>query len=294
MSYFNKGYIPFMQSYSKKNASSYPSIIKELSNNGYYSKIIMGQDSYNSRRVFEILGFDDYVELEVTKENKKGYYVSDDYISDLIVEEIYSGKDKSFLMVETMQSHMNYLYIKYSNYDIGILKSSLSDNDNDVLLSYTQGIYDADKMLLNVYEAIQNVDEETVVVFFGDHLPYLENTKGKNIIDKLKYFNTGDNIQDLYRLYNTQALILSNFDMNISFPDNLGFDLLLTSLVNNMDIDISSYYKWLYNTREVLPSYNRYVAIGSDNTLCSLNQINDKELEVFNLRNAMMYKHFIK
>ena len=274
MSYFNNGYIPFMQLYGN-NASKLPSIVKELSNNGYYNQIIMGQDSYDSEKVFKILGFDEYVKLDTTDENKKGYYVSDDYMSDLIIQQIEekNGKRK-FLIVETMQSHMDYLVSKYDDYDISILNSNLSDIDNNVLLSYAQGIYDADKMILKVYNEIQKVDEDIIIVFFGDHLPYLENINGDNMISKLQYFNTGDSILDLYRLYNTQALILSNYDLEIDLPDNLGFDLLLTTLISHMDIEISSYYKWLYTTSEVLPAYNRYVAIDKANNLYKFNELN--------------------
>ena len=82
-----------------------------------------------------------------------------------------------------MQSHMDYLVSKYSSYGIAITSSNLSRIDNDIMLSYAQGIYDADKMLGKVYNAIQNIDEDTIVVFFGDHLPYL-----KNIMFKSLYF----------------------------------------------------------------------------------------------------------
>jgi len=39
----------------------------------------------------------------------------------------------------------------------------------------------------------------------------LRSLTGNNIINKLDYFNTNDELLNLYRLYNTEALILSMF-----------------------------------------------------------------------------------
>lgn len=294
MSYFSQGYVPFMQLYNNKNSSNMPSIINDLKKNGYFSTIILGNDSYNSEKVFSSLGFDKYLEIEEEENNVKGGYVSDEYISKLIVEEIRNKKDKNFFMVETMQSHMDYYKSKYDKYDIQINRSKLSSIDNDTLLSYSQGIYDADKMLKEVYDAIQKVNEDTIVVFFGDHLPYLKNIKGENVIDKLSYFNTGNDKLDLYRLYNSQALILSNYDINYDIKSNISFDLLLTSLVNQMDIEISSYYKWLYESSDKLAAYNRYITIDKDGNLYTLNELSGEMFDTYKLRNMMTYKLFIK
>lgn len=294
MSYFDSGYVPFMQYYNNKNSFNSPSIVRDLSNNGYYSQIILGEDSYNSSNVFNMLGFNSYKKLTLNEDNVKGDYVSDDYIADLIIDHLKEGRNKDFYMVETMQSHMEYLVSKYSNYDISIKDSELSLIDSDVLLSYAQGIYDADKMLRKVYDAIMEVDEDTIVVFFGDHLPYLKNVNGENVVEKLDYFNTNDEKLNLYRRYNTQALILSNYDLNLDIDSYLGFDLLLTTLINQMDIDVSPYYKWLYGTADVLSGYNRYVAVDKIGEVSYLNDLGDNMLEEYNLRNQMMYKMFIE
>ena len=53
MSYFSPGYIPFMQLFQNNTSKEIPSVVNELSNNGYYSEILMGQDSYNSEVIFK-------------------------------------------------------------------------------------------------------------------------------------------------------------------------------------------------------------------------------------------------
>ena len=50
-----------------------------------------------------------------------------------------------------------------------------------------------------------------------------------------------------YRLYNSQALILSNYEEEIELPEYIGTDLLLNYIVNQLDVEVEPYYKWLYN-----------------------------------------------
>ena len=35
---------------------------------------------------------------------------------------------------------------------------------------------------------IQNIEEDTIVIFYGDHHPYITNSKGENIYLNLPYF----------------------------------------------------------------------------------------------------------
>ena len=48
---------------------------------------------------------------------------------------------------------------------------------NDTVKSYAEGMYKADKELGRLYNYIQTLDEETIIVFFGDHLPLLKTQK---------------------------------------------------------------------------------------------------------------------
>jgi len=294
MSYFGSGYIPFMQLYNDKKEIN--SVVSDLMNNGYNTKIFMGNDSYNSRDLFMRMGFLEYVEIEENTDNVKGEWVSDDYIADMIISDISKDSDKKFIMVETMQSHMDYFKNKYENYDISIKNSNLSNDDSDILLSYAQGIHDADKMLKKVYDYIESIEEDTILIFFGDHLPYLRSLTGNNIINKLDYFNTNDELLNLYRLYNTEALILSNYDVDLNFlkKDYLGIDLLLSSLISQMDIEVNSYYKWLYSTKDKLPSYNRYVFVDKNGNLYNKSELPLDVKNIYQLREKMMYKMLIK
>lgn len=297
--YFNEGYIPCMQLYRNKTYYDRPSIIKELRNNGYKTKIV----NYTSPKSFQIGRFYKYLEvdeaefiLDTDKKYFKGQYVSDEYIIDKTIEE-FNNKDKNeklFYMTLTMQSHMPYLKEKYDNYDIKITKSNLSNDMNETLLSYSQGIYDADQQLKRLYDYIQTLDEPTIIVFYGDHLPYLKTTENVNILDYLNYFNTGNEKINLYRKYNTQCLILANFDVENDETNYLSPDLLGCYIINRMDINISGYYKWLYNNKYSLPSANWYISMDTEGNLYYTSELSGELKNAYDFRKNVQYKLFVK
>lgn len=297
LNYFTKGYIPVMSLYKRKNSDKIPSIVKELKSNNYYSKIVFGKDYYGSKNAFQKMGFDQYLELQQTPDNAKGEGISDEYMTDLIIQELENKKEDKpiFYMAETIQNHMPYTKDKYQNYDIQIENSNLGEETNETLNSYAQGIYDADKQLNRLYEYVKQYNEPTILIFLGDHLPYLYTKKGKNAIEYLEFFNTSEELENIYRQYNTQALILANYEIKQEeVPKNLSNDLLLTYIINNMDIEISNYYKWLYSTIQELPAYNRSLALDKEGNKYSIKNLTNQMEIIYSHREKIQYKFFIE
>ena len=243
------------------------------------------------------IGFDEYLDVETEESIENPNNISDEYITDLIIEELKNKKkdEKIFYMTETIQNHMPFEIDKYANYDISIKNSKLKSEMNDTILSYAQGVYDADKQLNRLYEYIKEYEEPTIILFLGDHLPYLYTEKGNNALESISYFNTGDDIEDTYRLYNTQALILSNYNIDLNdMPNYLSNNMILTYIVNNMDIKLSSYYKWLYSTMKYLPATNSFISLDIDGAKYDTQALKGNMKEINDLRRNMQYKFFIK
>lgn len=299
MMYFPEGYIPTMRLYNNDSYNTTPSIIRELKNNGYKTKIV----NYTGETFFNISNFYKRIQMDEVEFNTridpkhiKGNYVSDEYVVDKIIQEFNNKpeNEKLFYMTLSMQSHMTYQLDKYDNYDIKIEKSSYSKEINETLLSYAQGIYDMDLQLKRLYDYIQNLEEPTLVVFFGDHLPYLKTSKGENILEHLEYFNTNDELLNTYRQYNTQALILSNYELGNEEKEYLSPNLLGTYILNKMDIDISPYYRWLNNYIDIMPSANWYVTMDNNRKLYHTDKLEGFLKEQYHLREYIQYHHFLK
>lgn len=290
MNYFSKGYIPIMSLYSRKSSENIPSIVKNLKNNGYITEINFGKDYYNSQKAYSKLGFDTYREFI----EGKSEHLSDKYCTDILIKRLEQKSNTPLLYVmATIEGHMPYSKDKYDKYDISITKSNLSENMNDTVLSYAQGIYNSDYQLGRLYEFIENFDEPIILIFLGDHLPFMYTEDGKNVIFELDYFNTDDELLNNYRLYNSQALILSNYEEEIELPEYIGTDLLLNYIVNQLDVELEPYYKWLYNTTEVLPGINRYISFDKKGNLYDPTELTNEMNEVYENRKLMQYKFFI-
>lgn len=296
--YFGNGYSPFLQLFRTPKYAERSSILRELSKNGYKSKVVFGRDYFKSERVYKLLGIDEYEELDV-KSAFKGYYTSDEYLTTNVINTLEAKPDdeRIFHMTCTIESHMPFLEEKYEaeEYDIDIESSTLNDSMRGALKSYAQSCYDADEQLGRLYEYIMNYDEPTILIFFGDHLPFIPDPETQeDTMNYLQYFNTDDELLNLYRKYNTQGVIVANFDLGDTSKWNyLSADMILTNIINNMDIEISDYYEWLDTTSDILPASNRYVSCDAEGNLYWTEELKGEMKEVLNLRENMQYKVLI-
>lgn len=295
LNYFSKGYTPYLQLFKKGKSENNPSIIKELNNNGYKTKILNSSSStmFGCKKVYDIYGVDEQNHL-FDEIDLKGHYVSDEYLTNEMIN-YFDNKnkdEKTFYFMITMGGHMPYYEGRYKNYDVNITKSPYSKEINEVVHSYAEGIYLADKELGRVYDYINTLEEDTIVVFFGDHLPHLTTPDGKDALFSTGYLNKEYNLGSVYKQYNTNALILSNYDIKYDDTKYLGPDLLFSYILNNMDIELSPYYRWLYETKDVLPSSNYVVSQDKNGKIYYTLDLNDEMQEMYKLRKDMQFMLF--
>ena len=289
LSYYDISYIPYLY-FNKKDFNRYDNFLTTMKDSNIVSTsyITTSDNLYNVGNVYNYLGFTNKIENREEDINTK--FIPDKYVTDRIIEYTNNENNKFFLFATTMQNHMPYKKDKYSNYNVSIKNSKLDDDSNEAILSYAQGLYEAGNELKRLYEYINTIDKKTIIVFLGDHLPYLSNQKGDNLIDKLDYFNTDDANLNLYRKYNTEALILSNFDIEFDDTKYLSPDLLVPYLLKTLKVKMNSYYDYLINeSKEILPSYNKYVAMDKEGNIYSISELPDNMKKEYNLRHSLQY-----
>ena len=302
LAYFGVGYHPFIQLYNKKSSENNPSIVKELKNNGYKTKVVFGRDYYMSESVYKRLGMDEYIntfdDMPDYEEKVKGDYISDEALVNEVIEALYNKEDdeRILYMTATIQSHMPFYRDKYDSYDMEIVKTDLTEEETDIIRAYAQGVYDTNVQIKRLYEEIKKLNEPTIIIMLGDHLPYLYNSEGEDILAKSSYFNTGNEKEDLLRLYTTEALILSNYGIEFNFDtEYISPDMLLTSIVNNMDIELSPYYKWLYKIKDILPAQNQYLTLDRyKNIYYQGEELTEEMQEAKKIRESIQYYLFEK
>jgi len=306
LSFYPGSYIPYMNLYTREEAKSSPSIINELNVNGYETNILSCWDSslFNASNVYDQFKVKNIMfKTNLKNIDYKGKRISESYVKNQVINYFNNKKDgvPAFFMTLTAQAHMPYPEDKYTKdeYDINIKSTTLSKEKSGIIRAYAQGIYDADKELNELYEYIKTLKEDTILVFYGDHLPFLKTAKGDDIYNDLSYFNTKDELLNTYRTYNTECLILSNFEMDLSdtgyalgVEDTLNYDLIMPFILNNMDINLNDYYKYLYTTKDTLPAFNNFVALNKSGKLESMSSLSKGTKKLFEERSIINWKFF--
>ena len=227
MYFFEPGAIPYedyKKYFANENLETIPKIFK---NNGYKTIGLHTYDGnfFNRKEVYKILGFDKFICAEDMKNAEfAGSFISDKYFTDQIIN-ILEKKDKPiFLYGITMENHYPFEKNKFQEPDkIKAESDFLNQKQIESLESYLHGINDADRELKRLTDYLKNFAEPSIVIFFGDHLPILNNS-GYEFFYDIKYISDKDNskwkAEDFYKMYTTPYLIWNNFDnKNINLGD---------------------------------------------------------------------------
>ena len=109
----------------------------------------------------------------------KGRWVTDESLVPFITAEFEAAVDAGqplFHYMTTIQNHMSYTADKYGpdyTYPEAPLTTEVSDSVRTMLEVYAEGARDGDAMLGALRDYFAQRSEPVVLVFFGDHLPYL-------------------------------------------------------------------------------------------------------------------------
>ena len=164
------------------------SLFRVFDADGYRTSFYHPGDAwfYNRENVYRWLGAEHEVFAKDMKDLEyKGRWVTDDYMAGLIEEEFETAVSEGrplFNYTTTIQNHMSYTADKYGEGHTFAPVSTTADISPEtraMLEVYIEGVRDADAMLGRLTAYFAEREEPVVLVFYGDHLPYLgDNQKG--------------------------------------------------------------------------------------------------------------------
>lgn len=158
------------------------SLFRVYGNAGYHTAYYHPGDDwfYNRENVLDWMGADETRFLaQMPDFEAKGRWVTDDYMADKIEEAFeasVAAGEPLFLYTTTIQNHMSYTEDKYGAdyvYPEVPLNISVSEQTASMAKVYAEGAQDADAMLGRLCDYFSQREEPVMLVFFGDHLPYL-------------------------------------------------------------------------------------------------------------------------
>ena len=164
------------------------SLFRVFGADGYRTSFYHPGDAwfYNRENVYRWLGAEcEVFARDMENPEYKGRWVTDDYMAGQIEQEFETAVAEGrplFNYTTTIQNHMSYTADKYGDGHTFAPVSTTADispETRSMLEVYTEGVRDADAMLGRLTEYFAEREEPVVLVFYGDHLPYLgDNQKG--------------------------------------------------------------------------------------------------------------------
>ncbi len=154
---------------------NFPSVISTLENIGYKSAAIhFNNPSFYSRdKGYEVLGIDEFYtdrNYDDVEYIAKSPHASDKSNFDLVYKLLSETEEPMVLHNVTIQNHGPYstsYYDKLTNKAVG-----LTDYNDDEASTYATGIEITSTELDKLLKKLDTFKEPTIVLFFGDHLPY--------------------------------------------------------------------------------------------------------------------------
>jgi len=233
-----------------------PSVVKAFASQGYATTYVHSHDDHLYERPvhypqmgFEKMIFRDDFTVDVTY---AGPYASDDCWADQLIAEFEAKEEGKplFLFGMSMENHQAYTAAKYSEPSpVTFTSPYLDEAAAGVFDSLVHGLYDADASLGKVIDYFSTVDEPTIVVFVGDHLPRPVLGENDTIYDRLGYSTTAVTAnwegEELKRMVSTNYLIWNNYDADLEIPQELSSMSLGTWLLEWAGMPKPLYFYWV-------------------------------------------------
>ncbi len=209
---------------------------------------------YNRNEIYADLGFHTFISEEyLSRPGVVGNYISDATAVDHIKALIEDTDEPLFLYTITMQNHGPFDDGRYDEEGLSIRVTA--EADQVLMENFAQGMADAIESLDNLLEALENQEEDTLVVFFGDHLPLLGDNmssfEGNGLFDGQE--SPG---QKELKLKTTPLVIWSNYGTPTGDLGILDAIYLGPRTLELADLEMPGYYAHLLDLSYEAPLIN--------------------------------------
>lgn len=257
------GAIPYQQYMGRK----LPSLAWTLKDNGYSTSAIHTYHKYfwNREQAYDSLGFDEFIGLEDLEQPKMfgSLYVDDEVINEQILETLEVQENPAFIYAVTMQNHGLYNDQRYGSEQLKVT-DEYTDITNQSLNNLATGIVHSDDVLKRLYDDIEALNEPTLVVFFGDHLPSMTDV----------YIETGfvadfynQTLEETLKMKETPLSVWNNYGKDIEQVGSVSTSFLGPKILKWAEIKSPLYYNLLTTMSEGLPGYTLEVKMDQEGRL---------------------------
>lgn len=222
MRYFGPGEYPYKSILKETTCESAAYVLKSL---GYGTHAIHNNEAnfYGRKNVFANLGFDSFTSEEYMSEQddtNPNDWVRDHNLTKYILQAMESTEGPDYVYTISVQGHGDYPEEPVLENPKITVSGASSQAENYKWEYYCNQIYEMDQFIKELTDELSKLDEDVVLVMYGDHLP----TMGLTVTDvKNKYlFQTEYVIWDNILGLEKQDKNLAAYQMAAEVMDRVG------------------------------------------------------------------------
>ena len=247
--FFGPGEYPYKSVLKKQTCETTAYDLKQL---GYSAHAIHNHRGafYYRNVVFANMGFDTFTCLEymnnVMKTPKN--WAKDGILTEQILSALDSTKNKDYIYTISVQGHGKYPTEQVLTDPVITCDKAATEEQRWQYEYYVNQIYEMDLFLKELTTALENYDEDVILIMYGDHLPALDMVAGDLV--------TGD-------LYASQYVIWDNFGMAKEDKDLTTYELN-AEVMDRLGISVGMITKYQQNHKGDKNYLTNLEALGYD------------------------------
>lgn len=249
---FLQGSIPYQQYITRNGTYSIAQILKTR---GYHTMAIHPYDKrgYNRAQVYPKIGFETFLDVS---DFENAELIRDRYISDRdsykkVIEEfekLRQSGQPAFVFNVTMQNH--------SGYDTGCFTENAVripgyEGEFPNAEEYLTLIREADAAIPTLIDYFSKIEDPTVIVFFGDHQPMVEESFYETLAGKPL---TEWTLAEAQSRYIVPFFIWANYEIDAEENVFTSANFLSELMFEKAGIKLLPYQEFLKSVREEIPA----------------------------------------
>ena len=279
MAFLPQGSTPYQQ-YIRSDVSSLPRFLQAQ---GYHVAATHPYQAsgWNRPATYPRLGFAEMTFQEAYPQQDliRGL-VSDREMYRYVLDRLYEQQQPLFLFGITMQNHSEYSHEQY--------QPVLSLNGPyPKAQQYLSLLHQSDEALEDFLQELTDFPEKTIVLFFGDHFPRVEN----ELYEEL-HGGALNTLDEKMLLYQVPFFLWANYDIAEQEVDCTSLNYLGHYLLELAGLEIPPYFQFLGALEEHIPSVsaNGYYSI-SQQSFLPISEAEGEEAQWLNLYEQLQYNN---
>ncbi|BCN32167.1 LTA synthase family protein [Anaeromicropila herbilytica] len=232
LDFFGPGEYPYKTALTDKTSESAAYDLKEI---GYGTHAIHDNTAtfYGRNKVYPNLGFDTFTSIEYMNniEKNPNGWAKDKVLTKEIIDSLKSTSTPDYVYTVSVQGHGSYPSEKIDDTQTITISGIEDEAKKNQFEYYTNQIHEMDQFVGELVDQLSALDENTVLVLYGDHLPSL-----------------GFKPEDLENnsIYQTEYVIWDNFGMKKQ-DMNLEAYQMAAAVLGRVGIDNGTLIKYHQN-----------------------------------------------